>query len=72
MQETQEMRVQPLGGEDSLEKEMAAHSSILARKIPWIEEPGRLQPWGCNESDTTEHAQMVRMIKSAKHWEYSS
>ena len=66
------MQVRTLGGEDSLEKEMAAHSSILARKIPWTEEPGRLQPWGCNESDTTEHAQMVRMIKSAKHWEYSS
>ena len=66
------MRVQPLGGEDSLEKEMATHSSILARKTPWTEEPGRLQPWGCNELDTTGHAQMVRMIKSAKHWEYSS
>ena len=46
MQETQEMRVQPLGGEDSLEKEMAAHSSILARKIPWIEELGGLQSMG--------------------------
>ena len=63
---------QSLGGEDSLEKEMATLSSILARKISWTEEPGRLQPWGCNESDTTGHAQMVRMIKSAKHWEYSS
>ena len=34
--------VQSLGWEDLLEKEMATHSSILARKIPWTEEPGRL------------------------------
>ena len=35
--------VQSLGQEDPLEKEMATHSSILAWKIPWTEEPGRLQ-----------------------------
>ena len=39
----QEMRVQPLSQEDSLEKEMAAHSSVLAWRIPWTEEPGGLQ-----------------------------
>ena len=39
-------RVQPLGREDLLEKEMATHSSILAWKIPWTEEPARLQPMG--------------------------
>ena len=39
----QETRVQSLGWEDPLEKEMAAHSSILAWKIPWISEPGRLR-----------------------------
>ena len=38
--------VQSLGREDLLEKEMATHSSILAWKIPWIEEPGRLQSMG--------------------------
>jgi len=38
----QEMRVGSLGGEDTLEKEMAAHSSILAWKIPWTGEPGWL------------------------------
>ena len=38
-----ETRVQFLGQEDPLEKEMAAHSSTLAWKIPWTEEPGRLQ-----------------------------
>ena len=37
-----EMRVQSLGREDSLEKEMATHSSTLAWRIPWREEPGRL------------------------------
>ena len=38
-----EMCVQALGQEDPLEKEMAAHSSILAWEIPWTEGPGRLQ-----------------------------
>ena len=38
--------VQSLGQEDLLEKEMATHSSILAWKIPWMEEPGRLQFMG--------------------------
>ena len=39
-------RVQSLGQEDLLEKEMATHSSILAWKIPWMEEPGRLESMG--------------------------
>ena len=39
----QETLVQSLGQEDLLEMEMATHSSILAWKIPWMEEPGRLQ-----------------------------
>ena len=43
MQETQ---VQSLGWEDPLEKEVATHSSILAWKIPWAEEPGGLQSTG--------------------------
>ena len=42
----QETRVQPLCREDPLEKEMATHSSTLAWKIPWTEEPGRLQSMG--------------------------
>ena len=41
-----ETRVQSLGGEDPLEKEMATHSSTLAWRIPWREEPGRLQSMG--------------------------
>ena len=47
-------RVQSLGREDPLEKEMATHSSTLVWKIPWTEEPGRLQSMDCKESDTTE------------------
>ena len=50
----QETRVRSLGREDPLEKEMATHYSILAWKIPWMEEPGKPSPWGCKESDRTE------------------
>ena len=49
----QETWVQFLGQEDPLEKEMATHSSILTWRIPWTEEPGRLQSMGLQESDTT-------------------
>ena len=42
----QETRVRSLGQEDPLEKEMATHSSTLAQKIPWTEEPARLQSMG--------------------------
>ena len=42
----QETWIQSLGWEDPLKKEMAAHSSTLAWKIPWTEEPGRLQSTG--------------------------
>ena len=43
---TRETQVQSLGKEDPLEKEIAAHSSTLAWKIPWMEEPSRLQSMG--------------------------
>ena len=46
--------VQSLGREDPLENRMANHSSILAWKIPWTEEPGGLQSVGCKELDMTE------------------
>ena len=49
----QETQVRSLGQEDPLEKEMATHSNILAWKISWTEEPGRLQSMGSQESDTT-------------------
>ena len=42
----QEMQVRSLGQEDPLEKEIATHSSTLAWKIPWMEEPGGLQSMG--------------------------
>ena len=45
--------VRLVGPEDPLEKEMVTDSSILAWKIPWTEEPGRLQSMGSQESDMT-------------------
>ena len=48
----QETWIQSWGQEDPLEEEMATHSSILARKIPWTEDPGRPQTMGSQESDT--------------------
>ena len=50
--------VQSLGREDPLEKEMATHSSILARKIPWTEEPAGLQSMESQESDMTEQLKL--------------
>ena len=50
MQELQEMQVRCLSWEDPLEKEMATHSSILAWKIPWTEEPLRGTIHGVTES----------------------
>ena len=51
----QETRVLSLGQEDPLEKGMATHSSVLAWRTPWTEEPGGLNSrWGHKELDTTE------------------
>ena len=50
------MQVQSLSQEDPLESEMASHSSVLAWRIPWTEEPGVLQSMGCKESDMTKHS----------------
>ena len=49
------MQVRSLGQEDPLEEEVATHSSILAWRIPWTEEPGGLGPQGQEELDKTEH-----------------
>ena len=49
----QETQVRSLGWEEPLEKEMTIHSSILAWKIPWTEEPGRYSPWVTKELNTT-------------------
>ena len=62
MQETQETRDRPLGGEDPLEEEMATHSSILAWKIPQGEETGGLQSVRCKEWDTTEYARLTPLF----------
>ena len=51
-QETQETRVRSLGWEDPLEEEMATHSSSLAWRIPWTEEPGEQQSVGSQRSRT--------------------
>ena len=58
MQETYKTKVRSLGWEDPLEEGMTSHSSILAWRIPWTEEPGGLQsPGGCKELDMTEVAE---------------
>ena len=49
MQVLQEMQVQSLGWEGPLEEGMATHSNILAWRIPWTEELGRISPQGCKE-----------------------
>ena len=56
--------VQSLSREDLLEKEMAIHSNLLAWKIPWTEEPGRL--WGRKESVTTERLHFQFSVFSAR------
>ena len=55
------MRVLSLGQEDPLEEEMSTYSSILAWKIPWIEEPGSYSPWDA-KSDMTEHTLLLIAI----------
>ena len=65
MQEPREMWIQSLSREDPLEKRMATHSSTLAWRIPWTEEPGGYSPQGRKESDTTEanwHAHTVYQL----------
>ena len=65
VQETRETRVQPLGWEDPLEEEIATHSSILAGKIPWTEEPSRLQS---KESGATKHTCLLWQRKQSCGW----
>ena len=59
-------RVWCLGQEDPLEKEMATHSSILAWRIPWTEEPGRLQSMG-QQSQRLKRLSMYACITSCLH-----
>ena len=53
------MQIQSLGREDALEEEMAAHSSVLAWRIPWTEDLAGPIPWGRKESDITEEIQHI-------------
>ena len=57
-----ETRVQSLGWQDPLEKEMTTHSSILAWRIPWTKEPAGHSPWGHKELDTTERLSTVHTL----------
>ena len=63
----QETKVWSLGQENPLEKEMTAHSSILAWRIPWTEEPG-----GVAESDTTEGLNSSKHFQAQTHTVYGS
>ena len=56
-----EIWVQSLGQKDPLEEEMATHSSTLAWKIPWMEEPGRLQSMG-SQSRRTPLSERLRFL----------
>ena len=57
----QQTRVQSLGREDPLEESMATHSSILAQRLSYTEEPGSYSPWGHKELDITESTKHARM-----------
>ena len=59
MQEPQGMQGQSLGWEDPLEEEMATHSSIVTRIIPWTETLSGYSPGGHKESDSTEAAKQT-------------
>ena len=60
----QETQVRSLGWEDPLEKGIATHSSILAWRIPWTEEPGRLQSM---RSQRTRHNEVINTHKKCLH-----
>ena len=62
MQETQETQFWSLGREDPPEEEMVTHSSILAWRIPWTEEPGKLQSMGVSKSWTRQSMQRMNQL----------
>ena len=71
----QEAWVWSLGREDPLEKEMATHSSTLAWRIPWMEEPSRYSPWGHKELDETEWLHFLSPLSktlSLQSWEFEN
>ena len=66
----QETRVQSLGREDPLEKEMVTHSSILAWRIPWTEEPGRLQSMGSQRLQSTGSQRVAKDTTERLHFHF--
>ena len=74
MQETQEMQVWPLRQEDPLEEETAAHSSILAWRIPWTEEPGRLQSRGSQRVRLNNWArtEKIDLVDKQRNWKWQT
>ena len=71
MQETWEMWVRSMGQEDPLENEMSTHSSIIACRIPWAEEPGKLQSIESQKSDTNEATSHTHTHTQKREiWEY--
>ena len=73
MKEMQEVLVQSLGWEDPLEEGMVTHSSIVAWRIPWTKEPGRLQysPWAHKGSEMTEQLSTAQHNISDIIWYFS-
>ena len=72
MQETQEMRIRSPSQEDPLEEGMATHSSVLACRIPWTEEPGGLQSMGL-QSWTRLNIQIAQiLINDVLFWKEQS
>ena len=57
-------QVQSLGWKDPLQESIAIHSSILAWRMPWTEEPGGHSPWGYKESDTTDSIRASKRVMS--------
>ena len=69
MQEMQEVRVRRLSQEDPLQKEMATHYSILAWKIPWMEDPGGLQFLGLQKVGRNQaHTHVKKEKTGVKIW----
>ena len=61
------MQVRSLGQDNPLEESMATHSSILAWRIPWTEEPGGYSPRGRKELDTTEVTEYICHLQDPLH-----
>ena len=72
----QEIQVWSLGHENTLEKGMATHSSVLAWRIPWTEEPAGYSPWGCKRLDMSEwltpffliRGEVIRLLIEPQGW----